>query len=377
MVTAVTLRLFPLRIAMVVPPWYELPPDGYGGVEAMCAALVDTLAERGHDVTVFGAGRRRGTAGSFVSTTAQPQHARLGEMMPAVLHAARVDALLRDGDFDVIHDHSMCGPLTAAYRPAPTVVTVHGPVRGEIGDFFDALGGSVHLVAVSRSQRDERPALPWIGTVHNAVDPARFEPTVRTAGPVLWLARMCPEKGPDLAIHACRAAGLPLVLAGKCTEPAERRYLDTVVRPLLGDDVDLVLNADRPTIEGLLQDARCLIMPIRWEEPFGMAMIEAMAAGRPVVALRRGSVPEIIRDGVTGWICDHPDELPDALRRVDELDPARCVAHVAALFGSGLMADRYETIYRTAMAYPDQPAGHGPNGQVRRLAAGTVIREGH
>jgi glycosyltransferase involved in cell wall biosynthesis len=373
-VSRVTLRLFPLRIAMVVPPWYELPPHGYGGVEAMCAALVDTLAERGHDVTVFGAGRRRGGAGSFVSTTAQPQYARLGEVMPAALHAARVDALLRDGEFDVVHDHSVCGPLTAASRSAPTVVTVHGPVRGEAGDFFAALGDSVRLVAVSQSQRAERPGLPWIGTVHNAVDPAQFGVAPRTEGPVLWLARMCPDKGPDLAIQACRAAGLPLVLAGKCTEPDERRYLDAVVRPQLGDDVELVLNADRSTVGRLLSEARCLIMPIRWQEPFGMAMIEAMAAGRPVVALRRGSVPEIVEHGVTGWICDHPDELPDALHRVGELDPAGCVAHVAAMFGAGLMADRYETLYRTAMAYPVRAAPRGANGR-RRLAAGTVTRE--
>jgi glycosyltransferase involved in cell wall biosynthesis len=294
--------------------------------------------------------------------------------MPAVLHAARVDALLRDADFDVVHDHSVCGPLAAAARPAPTVVTVHGPVDGEAGDFFSALGDSVRLVAVSQSQRAERPGLPWIGTVHNAVDPARFEPAPRTAGPVLWLARMCPDKGPDLAIHACRAAGLPLILAGKCSEPEERRYLDAVVRPLLGDDVQLVLNADRPTVEKLLREARCLIMPIRWQEPFGMAMIEAMAAGRPVVAMRRGSVPEIVEDGVTGWICDHPDELPEALHRVVDLDPAQCVAHVAAMFGAGLMADRYETIYRTAMTYPGRAVPRSPNGR-RHLPAGTVTWE--
>ena len=344
-----SLRLSPLRIAMVVPPWYELPPHGYGGVEAMCAALVDALADRGHEVTVFGAGRRNGLAGSFVSTVAQPQYDRIGEMMPAALHAARVEALLRDGDFDVIHDHSMCGPLAAPYRGAPTVVTVHGPVRGEIGDFYEALGDSIHLVAISHAQRGDRPGLPWIGTVYNAVDPTRFGPNPRSAGPVLWLARMCADKGPDLAIAACRAAGLPLVLAGKCTEPVERRYLEKVVRPLLGDDVRLVLNGDRRTIERLLHEARCLIMPIRWPEPFGMAMIEAMAAGRPVVALRRGSVPELVRHGVTGWICDHADELPDALHRVAELNPDDCVGHVATLFGAGLMAERYEMIYRTAM----------------------------
>src|SRR5262249_61817883 len=127
-------------------------------------------------------------------------------------------------------------------------------------------------------------------------------------GPVVWLARFSPDKGPDLAIHACRVAGLPLVLAGKCNEPGEARYLDEVIRPLLADDVELVINGDRVTTNRLLTEARCLIMPIRWHEPFGMVMIEAMASGTPVVALRRGSVPEIVRHGATGWVCADPTE---------------------------------------------------------------------
>src|SRR5256885_860999 len=114
-----------------------------------------------------------------------PGHARLALRNSRL---ARVEALLRDGDFDVIHDHSMCGPLAAPYRGAPTVVTVHGPVRGEIGDFYEALGDSIHLVAISHAQRGDRPGLPWIGTVYNAVDPTRFGPNPRSAGPVLWLA---------------------------------------------------------------------------------------------------------------------------------------------------------------------------------------------
>ena len=123
-----------------------------------------------------------------------------------------------------------------------------------------------------------------------------------------------------------------------------------MVRPLLHDDVELVLNADRPTTARLLARARCVIVPVRWREPFGMVMVEAMASGRPVVALRRGAVPEIVRHGVTGWICDDPAELPDALHRVGELDPLACVAHVQLAFSAELMARRYEAVYRRAVA---------------------------
>jgi glycosyltransferase involved in cell wall biosynthesis len=340
----------PMRIAMVVPPWYELPPSGYGGIEAVCTALVDRLAAHGHDVVVLGAGRRCGTAGTFVSLLEEPQFRRLGEAMPAALHAARVAEVLRTGNFDVVHDHSPCGPLTAFGHSIPTVVTVHGPAVGELGDYLAALGERVRPVAISQAQRRSRNDLRWIATVHNAVDMGRFTVSPANDGPVLWLARMSPDKGADLAIDACRRAGLPLVLAGKCNEAAEERYYETVIRPMLHDGVEVILNADRPATVELLTRSRCLIMPIRWEEPFGMVMIEAMASGRPVVALRRGSVPEVVSHGVTGWICDDPAELPAALHRTRELDPADCVAHVRTAFDADLMARRYEAVYRKVVA---------------------------
>jgi glycosyltransferase involved in cell wall biosynthesis len=140
------------------------------------------------------------------------------------------------------------------------------------------------------------------------------------------------------------------VLAGKCNEPAEARYLDETIRPLLGSDVELIRNADRPTVLDLLADARCLIMPIRWPEPFGMVMIEAMASGTPVVALRRGSVPEVVRDGLTGWICEHPADLPAALQRANELDPTAGATHVRLAFSAELMARRYERVYHQVIA---------------------------
>jgi glycosyltransferase involved in cell wall biosynthesis len=339
----------PLRIAMVAPPWYELPPAGYGGIEQSCATLIDALVARGHQVTLFGAGRRTGTLARLVTTMGQ-QSARIGDEMVTALHAARVNLMLASGRFDVVHDHTVSGPLTARQRPAPTVVTAHGPAEGVLGDFYAAISGVVSLVAISHAQRRHRPDLAWAGTVHHGIDPVLPAPATRPDGAVLWLARFCPDKGGDLAIAACRAAGVPLVLAGKCAEPAEARYLDETIRPMLRDDVRLVCNADRRTSSRLLAAARCLIMPIRWNEPFGMVMIEAMAAGVPVVALRRGSVPEVVVDGVTGWICDDPSELPAALHRLSGLDPQACVGHVRSAFSPDQMAQRYEDVYRQAIA---------------------------
>jgi glycosyl transferase family 1 len=275
----------PLRIAMIMPPWYEVPPAGYGGLERVCASLIDGLIARGHHVTLFGTGTQTGTRARFVSTNPELQYPRLLESMP-------------------------------------------------------------ELVAISHSQRRMAADLRWTATVHHGIEvdaPAKTEPS---DGPVLWLGRFDPEKGPDLAIEACRKADLPLVLAGKANQQSEWRYLDEVIRPMLGSDVELVLNAGRDQTDELLLTARSLLMSIRWEEPFGMVMIEAMAKGTPVVAMRRGSVPEVVLHGRTGVVCLDESELPDALHAADVLDPADCVAHVRTTFSVDLMAHRYERVYR-------------------------------
>lgn len=343
-----------LRIAMLVPPWYELPPTGYGGLEQVCAALADALVAQGHDVTVIGAGSRSGTTAKFASTVPHTQHLRLGEGLPEMLHVTRANRLIAEGDFDIVHDHTSAGLLTAPQRPAPTVATVHNCPTGELGDFLAGVADSVSLVAISAAQRRSRPDLPWVATVHNGLAingrrtpvPDRFTTGER---PVVWLARFSPDKGPDLAIKACRAARLPLVLAGKCTEPGEQRYLRDVIVPMLGPDTELVLNADRRRCQSLLRAARCLIMPIRWEEPFGMVMVEAMAEGTPVVALDRGAVREVVHSGVTGLVCSDPEELPDALHQVTMIDPFACIAHVRRYFSADLMARRYAHVYRSVM----------------------------
>lgn len=341
----------PLRIAMVVPPWLSVPPPGYGGLEQVVAVLVDALAGRGHAVTLFGAGREHRTTADVVSTVPDLQFDRLGEALPELAHLARVNQLVTAADFDVIHDHTTIGPLVAGRRAVPTVATVHGNPVGEYGTVLSDTDQGVGLVAISHAQRRLNPRLPWVGTVHNAMD-VRGVPSKRAPsdGPVLWLARFSPDKGPDVAIRACRAAGLPLVLAGKCNEPPERRYYQEVVRPLLGEDVTVVLDADRDAALRMLVDARCLIMPIQWEEPFGMVMVEAMATGTPVVALNRGAVPELVRPGVTGLICDREEQLPDAVREANRLDPADCVAHVEERFSTERIAIGYEEVYRRFIA---------------------------
>jgi glycosyltransferase involved in cell wall biosynthesis len=348
-----------LRIALVAPPYFTVPPDGYGGVESVVADLADVLVARGHCVTLIGAGHSD-TAAAFVPVWETPIPERLGEPYAEVIHAASVRRAIEElsaaDGLDVVHDHTLAGPLNApayARLGLPTVVTMHGPVNDEVHRMYEALD-DVHLVAISERQRELAPDLNWIGTVHNAVrvDDWPFQPDKGAYG--LFLGRFSPDKGAHLALDAAHAVGLPLVLAGKCAEPAEQEYFERDVRPRLRPTDCYAGEADATDKRELLAGARCLLFPVQWEEPFGMVMIEAMACGTPVVALRCGSVPEVIADGLTGIICDHPRELADAVRRVASIDRAACRQRVVEHFGAENLASGYERAYRTAMDRGEQ-----------------------
>jgi glycosyltransferase involved in cell wall biosynthesis len=368
-----------LRVALVAPPYFDVPPAGYGGVEAMVADLADALVARGHSVTLIGAGRA-GTAAAFVPVWDRTVPERLGEPFPEVMHAAAsrraVERLAREAGLDVVHDHTLAGPLNAPAYAAlgvPTVVTVHGPVTGDLRGYYRALGDDAHLVAISDRQRELAPELNWLATVHNALRVEDWPFRARKLDYALFLGRFCPDKAPHLALDAAHAAGVPLVLAGKCAEPAEKEYFEAAVRPRLTAADHVFGVADARAKRELLAGARCLLFPVCWEEPFGMVMIEAMACGTPVVALRAGAVPEVVADRVTGLICDTPDELALALGKVRDIDPAACRAHVARHFSAGSLAEGYEAAYRRAMARADTGSTGQPTAGGAREATDSAL----
>jgi len=334
----------PLRIALVAPPWFPVPPRGYGGIEAMLADLSGALVRRGHDVVLIGAGEA-GTPARFLTTYSEPPTARLGESMPEVVHAARAARYLDQLEVDLVHDHSLAGPLTARGRRTPTVVTAHGPVDGEVGQFYRNLGATVSLVAISNAQQRHAPDLNWTATVHNAVDVSSFPFRDDKEDFVLFLGRCNPDKGVHLAIDAARAAGRRILLATKINEQLERDYFEAEIRPRLGSGVEHLGEADTTLKRELLAAAYCLAFPIQWEEPFGMVMVEAMACGTPVVALGRGAVSEVVVDGVTGYVLAKPDEMPEAIDAVGSLSAEACRAHTRQHFDVQIMASGYEQVY--------------------------------
>ncbi len=344
-----------MRIAMVAPPYFDVPPAAYGGIETVVADLVDALVARGHEVTLIGAGRHATRAQRFVTTYDVGPADRLGEPMPEMVHAAKVARIFDTLDVDVIHDHTMAGPLMARGRLTPTVVTAHGPVLGDSGEYYHALGDTVQLVAISDAQRLSAPDLPWSARVHNAIRAQTFPFRAEKDDYALFLGRFHPDKSPHLAIDAARAAGLPIVLAGKCNEPVERAYFAREIEPRIDKDVTIFGIADATAKRRLLSRAACMLFPISWEEPFGLVVIEAMVCGTPVVALRRGAVPELIVHDQTGIIVDEPSELPAAIVRARELDPAACRKHVEAGFTVEVMAEGYEAVYQQAVAMSPEP----------------------
>ena len=345
-------RVGPLRIVLVAPPYFDVPPTGYGGVEAVVAELADALVARGHQVTLLGAGRA-GTAARFMPLWDRTLPDRLGQPYPELMNALKVRRAVAciaaaDG-IDIVHDHTFAGPLNApAYRGLgiTTVVTVHGPIDDDLYPYYRELGDEVGLIAISDRQRELAPDLNWVGRVHNALRVLDWPFRADKQDYALFLGRFAPYKGAHLAVRAAHEAGIPLVLAGKCDEPAEQAYFEQEVRPLLTDSDHFFGPADAVSKRKLLAGARCLLFPVLWEEPFGMVMIEAMACGTPVVALRGGAVPEVVIDGVTGLIRDRPAELPAAIERAASLDPAACRRHVAANFSVAQFGSGYEQIYQ-------------------------------
>ncbi len=351
----------PLHVALVAPPWYPVPPHGYGGIEVVMGLLAEELRRLGQRVTLFAAD---GSQGAEVCAPSG-LHIHLG-LPAAALHeatyVARVSRRLgKLQDVDVIHDHSSYGGVLCVTRghTAPVVHTVHGPLEPAPRSFYRELGSAVHLVAISAAQRSTAPELNWSAVVHNAVDLAGLDPRRRAAPThddpyLLCLARIDEQKGQHLAVEVARRLGMRLVLAGKVDPiPAIQRYFREQVEPRIdGDRVVRLENVAGEAKAALLQGAAALLSPITWEEPFGLNMAEALAAGTPVVAFRRGAAPEIVSDGITGFLVDDVDEMVSAVREIGEIDRAACRSSAEQRFSPTLMARRYLAAYEAAIAPP-------------------------
>ena len=344
-----------LRVALVAPPYYEVPPKDYGGTEIQIADLANSLVARGHNVFVLGAGRST-TNAQFVAVSPDAIPERLGQVRPEIVHAIEVRrAIARlahlDG-LDIVHDHTMSGALNAssyASLGVKTVSTVHTAIDAYMRRYYSAVDRDVDLVAISNRQRMLAPDLNWLRTVHHGIRVADWPFRSTKDDFALFLGRFCPEKGPHLALDAAHSAGVPTILAGAFVEPTDRPYFEQQVRPLLTENDTVIGPVGGQAKRELIAAARCLLFPIRWEEPFGLVMIEAMVTGTPVLALRAGSVSEIVVDGETGYVCDEPSDLGPALEAIGDIDPNACRSHVEKHFSLERMVGEYEEVYASVL----------------------------
>ena len=338
-----------MKILQIAPLWETVPPPAYGGTEAVVSVLTEELVRRGHEVTLYASGDSRTRAELLSVFPHSLRTARdLQDPWPyAWLHSAL--ALKEASEFDIIHNHA--GDLTMAMAhlvpDIPMLTTMHCLITPDTKFIWDRYPG--YYNTISMSQRRNMPPLAgghFVGVVYNAIDVRSFPYDERKEDYLLFLSRISVDKMPHLAVEAARRTGHRLVIAGK-VDRVDEHYFNTVLAPLIdGKQVQFMGEADARLKRELYRKAYCLVLPLTWEEPFGLVMIEAMACGTPVVAFGRGSVPEVVVDGETGYIVNDVDEMVDAVRRVERISPRRCRQHVEDNFDAPLMANRYLQAYQ-------------------------------
>ena len=358
-----------LRIAQVAPLYERVPPSLYGGTERVVAYLTDELVRRGHDVTLFASGDSETTAKLIAPV---PIALRLsGEARdPLSAHVIELSYVFEHADrFDIIHCHmDYPGFLVGRAVSTPVVHTLHGRLdlpylRPVFEQFRDA-----QIVSISDAQRTPLRDLDlaWAGTVHHGLPLHRYAYSPEGGDYLAVLGRVAPEKRLDLAIAVALKLGVPLRVAAK-VDVADRVYFEREIRPQLNDPlidfIGEIGDAEKPAFLG---GAMALLFPIDWPEPFGLVMIEAMACGTPVVARPCGSVPEVMRPGVTGFVSNTVEEMVDAVKRLDEIDRAECRQWVERQFSVERMTDDYERIYRAVLHREVHPRRH-PDRAARNL----------
>jgi glycosyltransferase involved in cell wall biosynthesis len=386
-----------MRIAQIAPPWFPIPPVGYGGIERVVFDLTESLVSAGHEVILFAPAGSQ-TSACLVPTVTSPVGLNLTE---AQKHRHFVDAsrlayqrALQLG-VELIHDHTDYAPKRG--YPLPIVRTIHGPATtAALANYRAMTRRGDRFVAISQRQRDlfasaaekqfgSGEHINFAGIVYNPIDvtAAPFYPAEQKRGYVAFLGRCHWEKSPDGAIRVAQAAGVPLMMALRVTTE-EQSYFEAVVRPLVQSVKNLakfVGEVSGQEKDELIGRAGAILFPSPWEEPFGLVLAEAAARGTPVVTLARGSAPELVVDEVTGILCADEEEMVRAIPRAMALDPAACRAHAEALFDRDKIAQQYLAIYERILAEGSMSKKMNQRlGREKRLPVGerttSVVRAG-
>src|SRR5215472_4032281 len=336
-----------MRIAQVAPLWESVPPKLYGGTERIVSYLTEELVRTGHDVTLFASGDSE-TAARLEAMC--PQALRLNTGIfnrDAPMTMLQERSLGATGDFDVIHSHlDFLGFPLARRNPLPVVTTLHGRLDlPELQPVFREYA-EMPLVSISDAQRQPLPWANWHATIYHGLPRNLYSFHPQPQQYLAFLGRIAPEKRPDHAIEVAKRTGIPLRMAAK-VDPADLQYYLAEIEPLLDHPlIEFIGEISDEEKDNFLGNALALVCPYDWPEPFGLVLIEALACGTPVLAYRRGSIPELIEDNVTGFICEGVDNLAAAAHRVSEIDRQRCRSTFEERFTASRMAQDYIRVYQ-------------------------------
>jgi glycosyltransferase involved in cell wall biosynthesis len=333
-----------MRIGLIAPPWIPVPPTAYGGTESVIDRLARGFARAGHDV-LLGAAANSSCPVRLVPGTDEAADGALAEGCATTEVRHVVTSYAAMADVDVVHDHTMCGPVYR-HHPlgVPVVTTNHGPFDKTLNPIYRALR-DVPIIAISRSQASAADGVRIAAVIHHGIDVDAVPEGPGRSGFASFIGRMSPDKGLREAVLIARAAGVPLRIAAKCREAAEQEYFEAEVKPLLGDDVEYLGELGETDKLKLVGDSFALLNPMQWPEPFGLVMIEALAAGTPVVATPAGSAPEIVDDGITGYLRKDRRALAEALVAAAGLDRTACRAAAMARFDTERMVREHVQLY--------------------------------
>lgn len=341
----------PLRIGVLAPPWIAVPPPAYGGTEGVIDRLARGLQAAGHEVRLWTTGDAtcpvpRGS--TFETAAGEP----MGLTTTELEHTIAAYEWFTAERCDVVHDHTLAGPLVAT-GPAPVVTTNHNPFGPPgLAAIYRRISATTRIIAISRHHASvaRRLGIPVAHVIHHGVDVDEFavgDGTGDERGPYLaFVGRMDPTKGVGTAIDVARAAGWRLLIAAKMRDEGEISYYERDVAPRCTDGIDYVGEVGPSDKARLIGGAAALLNPIRWPEPFGLVMLEALAIGTPVITTPCGAAPEIVAHCRTGFVCDDARQMVDAVGSIDRIDRRRCRARARRLFSTGEMVARHVRAYR-------------------------------
>jgi glycosyltransferase involved in cell wall biosynthesis len=336
-----------MKIAIIAPIIERVPPKKYGGTERVVHALTEELVRRGHTVTLFASGNSITTA-KLVSV--YPRSLREAKLKD--IYGSNIWSLINIGtaygmqnEFDIIHDHVGFLSLPASeLSTTPVVMTLHGAFNLEIREIFTRFK-KTNLVTISNAQSFPAPSLNYAGMVHNGLDMENYPFSNQHENYLLYVGRISAEKGVHFAIETAQQLNMPLIIAAKL-DPIDKPYFLQYVEPLLSEDIRWIGEVNEKERNELMSKAYCFLHPVMWREPFGLTLIEAMACGCPVVAFDKGSIPEIIENGKTGFVVQDVDSMVDAVSHIDTIDRNYCREYALENFSTKKMTDGYEEIYK-------------------------------